>query len=167
MSRSSKYIIVKVPAASSEPITATPLGIPGSSISERITTKAPPSCQLNDVRPWKVVPGTSGCVPVVRQSPSSGASGVSAGLSRCASRPIGAVIRRMVTACARSFAPVSLGQPDVPWALEGEGSAARHHTQGPFSLSGEPLHHGGEGVDRPVADGHVGEPVDLPPALQL
>src|SRR3954469_11730574 len=101
MSRSSKYIIVRVPAASSEPITATPLGIPGSSISERINTKAPPSCQANDVRPWKVVPGASGCVPVVRQSPSNGSSGSSAGLGRCASGPIGVVIRSMVSGPAR------------------------------------------------------------------
>ena len=64
MPRSSKQIIMTVPAASSEPATATALAISGSSISERINTNAPSSIHAKDVRPWNLVSGTSGCVPV-------------------------------------------------------------------------------------------------------
>src|SRR3954466_15098965 len=88
--------MVNVPAASSEPAQATALGTFGSSISERIKTKAPPSCHSNDVRPWNVVPGMSGCVPVVRHWPTNGASCSSAGFVRCASGPIGVAIGKII-----------------------------------------------------------------------
>src|SRR5580658_7155802 len=77
-----------VPSASSLPKIAVPLGIPGSSISERQMRKAPPSIHENDARPWRVLPGTNGCVPVVRHSPISGSNGLRDGLVFWASLPI-------------------------------------------------------------------------------
>src|SRR5205814_1516667 len=103
---------------SSEPTTATALGISGSSISERIKTKAPPSCHSNDVRPWNVVPGTSGCVAVVRHWPTNGASGSSAGLGRCASGPIGVAIRKIIADAQHGRAPGDMGHtPDATRTL--------------------------------------------------
>ena len=101
-------------------MTATALGISGSSISERINTNAPSSCHSNDVRPWNVAPGTRGCLPVVRHTPTNCDSASSAGLGRCALGPIGVVIRRML--------PDNLGQ-DRRQRFEGTGEVRlpNHH----------------------------------------
>src|ERR1051326_1236091 len=68
------------PAESSLPMMAMPLGISGSSISECMIRKAPPSSHSKEVRPWNVVPGTRGCVPTVLHLPINALNGLSAGL---------------------------------------------------------------------------------------
>src|SRR5436305_1287895 len=137
--------MLTVPAASSEPTTATALGISGSSISERIKTKAPPSCHSNDVRPWNVVPGMSGCVPVVRHWPTNGASGSSAGLGRCASGPIGDTIRKIIADTQHGHAPGVSGHlgRDVGGVVLGQPRCGRgERVPGIYALTGGRNHVG-------------------------
>src|SRR5215207_1019189 len=74
------------PTASSLPMIAMPLGMPGSSISDRMIRNAPPSIHSNEVRPCSVTLGMPGCDPVVVHSPMSTPKGSSAGFGIEASR---------------------------------------------------------------------------------
>src|SRR6266704_5901756 len=78
--------------ASSLPKIATPLGISGSSISERIMRNAPSSIHSNVALPWSVFAGRYGCVPTVSQRPTNPSSALSARLGFRASLPTFVVI---------------------------------------------------------------------------
>src|ERR1043165_2431730 len=67
---------------------AIPLGILGSSISERTPTNAPPSCHSTPVRPCGGARGSDARWPPVVHVPMSGWNAVSLGLGMSASRPI-------------------------------------------------------------------------------
>ncbi len=61
-----------------------------------------------------IVWGMRGCVPVVRHSPTRGVSGSSAGLGRCASGPIGVVIRTMIPCRTQDESVVTAAAGAVP-----------------------------------------------------
>src|SRR5438105_4279331 len=100
--RSSKYSIVHSLASTSVPSIAIPLGISGSSISERMTRNAPPSSQAKLVRPRRTLPGSRGCEPSVLHSPTRKLSGTKAGFGMAASCPIVSIILLGSESCVES-----------------------------------------------------------------